>query len=167
MKKLVSLLSSLLICILCISCFEGSPQSAYSQFSYPEDEIVAMQIVRMGEPQENGFFELETIVDIEDVESALKEFREMVGRHCMGRPFIDTGDIGLKIDYANGHYQIFVRLTYGNTCDPDENDPYESFGTFGIFAFEKDEFFNFLIKYVEMYGGDVQIVLDRLAEYNN
>ena len=171
MKKFIALLSLLLICILCISCdgipwLDRGPEPFYTKFRYPEEEIVAMQIVYLGEQDNEGFYELTTIVEIEDYESALKEFR-MIECDDFLPGFMYSDNIGVKIDYANGHYQIFTDNAHGATVGPNQWSTDKWFASQASYAVDKEVFYNFLIKYVEMYGGDVQIVLDKFAERNN
>ena len=195
MKKLISLVVAILICTLNLSCKMGAPgRSADNKFLYSKEDIVGIEIVLVGERLGKEYLDfpnLTTIVVIDNLDSCIEDFSNISASNAFDRFYeVKEGEIAIKINYANGCWQIFTPYHTAETIYAKElqkeydqldsfiRDQYDNvdFGDYEGLCYrtpassivhDNEEFFDFLVKYVEMYGGDVQIVLDKMAEYNN
>ena len=165
MKKLVYIVVVILICIFNFSCIErASGRDSNKRLLYPKEDVVHVEIVIVGAMrlEKEDLPELTSIVVIEDIESAINDFLVIPAENYFGDPGrVRENDIAIKVEYSNSHIQLFTCDAIGETRDPNEHYSTRWYNcSAASFTFDRKEFWAFVTKCVEQYGGDMQVVLE-------
>ncbi len=152
MKKLLILIYILSVMLMLSGCKE----EVEYEFLHEQSEINRIEIIRIGEKNEQGVFEQEILYDVEDVGVFLEDFDKVRCYSVYGDPAcMGPEDLAFKVRYTNGDCELITSeeqrcyTIEGRHCD--------------YWYFERDEFNDFLKPYLRKSMG-VSIDKDDLTE---